>query len=78
MDVIRKSIPNSGGIKSKSIRKLLERLMSRRIEIWNNTEISTTLTLPDTVSTTARRKISNKIRRKTNVKKLINKCGCFK
>ena len=74
-NLIRKSIQNSESIKSKFMTKLFDRTMSR-IELWNNKVISTTLTVPGTVSTTATRKIWSKILRKTSVKKLKNKCGC--
>ena len=52
--------------------------MNRRVELWNDKEIATTLTGPGTVRTAVGRKIWSKIPRKTCVKKLINKCGCLK
>ena len=70
--------PNSWGIKSKTITKVFKRLMSRRAELWNNKEITTTLTVPGTIRTAVGRKIWNKILGKTSVKKLVNKCHCFK
>ena len=43
MNHIRKSIPNNGGIKSKSITKLFDRFMDRGLELWNHKEITITL-----------------------------------
>ena len=40
MNLIRKSIPNSGGIKSKSI---TDGCLNRGQELWNDKEITTTL-----------------------------------
>ena len=74
----RKSIPNSGRIKSKGITKLYDRLLSKRVEFWNNKEIFSNLTVPGTVRTTVRIKICSQILGKTSVKKLVNTCGCFK
>ena len=74
MNLIWMSIPNSGSIKSKTITKLLDRFINRRVELWNNKEIATTLAAPSTVG----RKICNKIPRKNCVKKLANKYGCLK
>ena len=73
-----KSIPNSGSIKSKAITKLFERFMDRTVELWNDKEITTTLTEPGSVRTAVGRKIWSKIPTKTCVKKLVNKCGCLK
>ena len=61
MNLIGKSILNSRSIESKTITKLFDRLTSRRMELWNNKEISTFLTVPGTVSTTVRRKKWSKI-----------------
>ena len=55
------SITNSGGIKNKTITKLLDRLMNRRVELWNDKEITTTLTAPGTIRTVVGRKIWTKI-----------------
>ena len=38
-----------GGIKSKTVIKLFDRFMNRRIELWNGKEIITTLTVPGTI-----------------------------
>ena len=70
-NLIRNSIPNSGGIKSKAITKPFDRLMSRGVELWNNLEITTNLTTPGTLST-VRRNIWSKILGKTCVKKLVS------
>ena len=51
--------------------------MNRRVELWNDKEITTTLTVPGTIRTAVERKIRCKIPRKTCVKKLANKCGCL-
>ena len=47
-------------------------------ELWNDKEITTTLTAPGTLRTAVRRNIWSKIPRKTCLKKLGNKCGCLK
>ena len=78
MNLIWKNIPNSGSIKSKTITKLLDRFMNRRVELWNDKEIATTLAEPGAIRTAVGRKIWRKIPRKTCVKKLVNKCGCLK
>ena len=57
---------------------LLDRFMNRRVELWNDKEIVTTLAEPGTVTAAVGRKIWSKIPRKTCVKKLFNKCGCLK
>ena len=72
MNLIRKNIPKSGGIKSKTITKLLDRFMDRGLELWNYKEITITLTTPGTVRTAAGRDIWSKILGKTSVKKLVN------
>ena len=64
--------------KQSCITKLFDRCLSKRAGLWNNKEISTTLTAPGSARTTLRRKIYSKIIRKTSVKKLENKCGCVK
>ena len=56
-----KSIPQSGSIKSKTITKVFERFMNRRVELWNDKEIATTLTAPGTIRTAVGRKIWSKI-----------------
>ena len=78
MNLIWKSIPHSGGIKSKTITKLFDRFMNRRVELRNDKEVAITLTAPGTIRTAVGRKIWSKIPGKTCVKKLINKCGCLK
>ena len=75
-NLIWKSIPYSGSIKSKTITKLLDRFMNKRVKLWNDKEIATTLTAPGTIRTAVGRKIWSKVHRKTCVKILINKCGC--
>ena len=60
MNLIRKSIPNSGGIKSKTITKLFDGFMNRGLELWNHKQISTTLTAPGTVRTAEGRDIWKK------------------
>ena len=49
MNLIRKSIPNIGGINSKTITKKVDRFMNRRVELWNDKEIATALTVPGTI-----------------------------
>ena len=78
MNLTWKSIPNSGSIKRKTITKLFDRFMNRRVELWNKQEINTTLTVPRTIRTAVGSKLWSKIPRKTWVKKLVNKCGCLK
>ena len=73
MNLIRKSNQNSGGNKTKTITKLFDRFMNKKEEHWNDKGITTTLTAPST-----RTVIGRKILRRASVKKLINKCGCFK
>ena len=77
---IRKSIPKCGGIKSKTITKLLDIFMDRGsgLEFWNHIKITTTMTTPGTVRTAVGRDIWSKILGKTSVKKLVNKGCCFK
>ena len=76
-NLIRKSIPNSGGIKSKTITKLLDRFIDKGLDLLNNKEITTTLTAPGTVRTAVERDIWSKILGKTSVEKLLSKGGCF-
>ena len=78
MNHIWKSFPNSGSIKSKTITKLFNRLMNRRVELWHDKEITTTLAAPGTIRIDVGRKIWSKIPRKICVKKFVNKCGCLK
>ena len=73
MNLIWKSIPNSGSIKSKTITKLVDRFMNRRVKLWNDKEITTTLAVPGAVRTGVGRKIWSKIPRKTCLKELVNK-----
>ena len=63
---------------SKTITKLLDRFIDRGLGLWSHKEITTTLTVPGTVITAAGRDIWIKILRKTSMKKLVNKDGCFK
>ena len=72
MNVIWKSIPNSGSIKSKSITKLFDRFMNRRVELSNDKEIITTLITTGTIRTDIERKLSRKILKKNCLKKLIS------
>ena len=51
--------------------------MNRREKLWNDKEITTTLTAPGTIRTAVGRKIWGKIPGKTCVKILIDKCGCL-
>ena len=62
-------------LKSKAVTKLFERLLIRRVELWNNRGI---ITDPVAVRTAVKRKIWSKLLRKTIVEKLVNKCFCFK
>ena len=78
MNLIRKAFQTVGGIKSKTITKLFDRFRNRRVELWNDKEITTTLTLPGTIRTAVGRKIWSKTLEKTSVKIVLNKCGCFK
>ena len=77
-NLIRKNITNSGCIKRKTITKLFDGFMNRGLELWNDKEITNTLTVPCTVGTAVGKDIWSKILRKTSVKKLVNKGGCFK
>ena len=52
-----KSIPHSGNIKSETIRKLFDRFVNRGAELWNDKEITTTLTAPGTIKTAVGGKI---------------------
>ena len=45
--------------------------MNRRVQLWNDKDIVTTLTVPGTLGTAVGRKIRSKIPRKTCVKKLM-------
>ena len=55
------SIPNSGSIKSKTITKLLDRFMKRRVQLWNDKGIATTLAENGAIRTSVGRKIWSKI-----------------
>ena len=48
------------------------------MELWNIKEITHTVTAPVTVRTEVGRDKWSRILKKTNVKKLVNKGGCFK
>ena len=52
--------------------------MNRRVELWNDKEIATTLAAPGAERSAVGRKIWSKITRKTCANKLANKCGCLK
>ena len=78
MGLIRKSIPNSWGIQSKSVTKLFDKVLRRWMKLWYNKEVINTLAASGTIRTTIRRKVWNKILWKTIVKKHVNNCGCFK
>ena len=60
LNLISKSIPNSGGIKRKTTTKLLDGFMDRGLELWNNKDITITLTPPGTVTTIVGRDIWGK------------------
>ena len=60
-NLIWKSVPNSGSIKSKTVTKLLDRFINRRVELWNNKEIATNLAAPGAIRTSVGRKIWSKI-----------------
>ena len=45
----------------KTITKLLNRFMNRRVELWNDKEIATTLAEPGAIRTAVGRKIWSKI-----------------
>ena len=51
--------------------------MNRRVELWNDKEIATSLAAPGAVRTAVGRKIWSKIPTKTCVEKLVNKCSCL-
>ena len=78
MNVIRKRIPNGGGIESKTITKLLVRIMNRGIELLNDKEITTTPTAPGTIRIAVGRDIWSKMFQKTSVKKPIKSVAVFK
>ena len=44
MNLTRKSIPNNGGIKSKTFTTSLDRFMNGRVELWKEKEITTIVT----------------------------------
>ena len=54
---------------------LFDIFMNKRVELWNDKEITTALTVPGTIRTDVGRKIWSKIPRKTCVTKLVDKCG---
>ena len=60
MNLIWKSIPDSRSIKSKTITKLFDRFMNRRIALWNDNKIATTLTVPGMVRTAVGQEIWSK------------------
>ena len=61
MNLIWKSIPKHESIKCKTITKLFDRFMNKRVELWNDKEITTTLTARGTIRTVVERKIWSKI-----------------
>ena len=65
------------GIKSKTIAQLFDRLMNRKAALWNDKEITTTLTASGNTRTAVGSEIWEKILRKTSMKKLVDKCGYF-
>ena len=69
MNLIRKSIPNSGGIKSKNITRLFDRFMNRGVAF--DKEITTNLTLPGIIRTAAVTELWSKKRGKISMKKLV-------
>ena len=70
--------PKRWGIKSRTITKLFETFMNRGATLCNDKEISTTLTAPGTIRTAVGSEIWSKILGKTSMKKLLDRCGCFK
>ena len=77
-DVLRKSKPNSGSIKTKTITKPLDGFVDLGLKLGNDKKSTTTLTAPGTVGTAVGRDVWSKILGKTSMEKLINKGGCFK
>ena len=63
----RKSIPNSGSIKSKAITKLFDRFRDWGLKLGNDKVITTTLTAHGTVGTAVVRDVWSKILGKTSV-----------
>ena len=57
MNLIRESIPHSGSIKCKTITKLFDRFVNGGAELWNDKEITTTLTAPGAIRTAVGGKI---------------------
>ena len=60
MNVIRESIPHSGSIKHQTITKLFDRFVNGGAELWNDKEITTTLTAPGAIRTPVGGKICPK------------------
>ena len=58
--------------------RFMNRFMNRRVELGNDKEITTTLTVPGTITTAVGRQIWSKISRKICMKKPVDKCGCLK
>ena len=52
--------------------------MNRRVELWKDKEITTTLTVPGTIIRPAVGREMEQNTLKTTMKKLVNKCDCFK
>ena len=78
MNLIRKSILNTGAIKSKTITKLYDRLMIRGFKLGNDKDISCTPTMLSTMLTQYCKNYCSKIFGETGAKKLVYRCGCFK
>ena len=70
-NLIRKGLQNSGGIKSKTLTKLFDKIMNKGLELWNDKEISTTVTVPGIIRTAVGRDIWGKILGKTSLKKFL-------
>ena len=66
------------GHQKQNITQLFVRFINRRVELWNDKNIDITLTVAGTIITPIGRKIWSKILGKASVKKLVNKCSCFK
>ena len=61
MNLIKEECSILWGIKSQAITKLFDRFINRRVKLWNDEEIITTLIAPGTIRTAAGRNIWNKI-----------------
>ena len=63
-NLIWHGIPASGSIKSKTVTKLFDIFMNRKVELRNDKEIATTLAVPGAIKTVVGRKIQSKIPKK--------------